>query len=108
LVLSLIAHIFVEGWRWQMTPIYAVSLALFFYQFSRVFRSPTEQAESASQRLRKYFGHAVGLLFLGIGTLLSMVLPVFRFPKPTGPFNVGTISLHLVDKTRHETFSKHP
>jgi hypothetical protein len=44
--------------------------------------------------------------FIALGALLSTVMPVFGFPKPTGTFAVGTASLHLVDHKRQEMFSQ--
>jgi predicted dienelactone hydrolase len=36
------------------------------------------------------------------------VLPVFRFPNPGGPYNIGTVTYHWVDASRQEVFSADP
>ncbi|MCL4562236.1 MAG: carboxylic ester hydrolase [Chloroflexi bacterium] len=39
---------------------------------------------------------------------LPNLLPVFRFPKPTGPYAIGTLTYHWVDTSRPELFSTNP
>ena len=40
--------------------------------------------------------------------VLSWALPVFQFPTPTGPYQVGTSQWHLMDKSREETHTDQP
>ncbi len=47
----------------------------------------------------------VGVLGVMLSVLLSTVLPAFRFPKPTGPYAIGTVTYHWVDATRPELFT---
>jgi hypothetical protein len=35
---------------------------------------------------------ALGVLGLAISVALPMVLPVFRFPHPSGPYEIGTLT----------------
>ena len=37
-----------------------------------------------------------------------MVLPVFSFPHPSGPYEIGTLTYHWVDANRQEVFSADP
>src|SRR5579859_2152223 len=85
-------HYFIEGWRWQMAPAYLVTLFLFF--LSVVFFVRPSQPNS-SLRPFAMLGSLLGLATLGFANLLSVVLPVFRFPEPTGPHRIGTVSVRL-------------
>ena len=52
----------------------------------------------------------VGLGALGLAAfiVLRMALPVFRFPQPSGPYPIGTLTYHWVDANRPEIFSVDP
>jgi predicted dienelactone hydrolase len=47
----------------------------------------------------------VGVLALGISIALPSIVPIFRFPQPTGQYKVGTLTYHWVDNNRPEVFS---
>ncbi len=55
-------------------------------------------------------GLFVGLAVLGliVSIALPMILPVFHFPKPTGPYAIGTLTYHWVDTSRPELFTVDP
>jgi len=50
-------------------------------------------------------GLAIGL---AVSITLPMVLPVFSFPHPSGPYEIGTLTYHWVDANRQEVFSADP
>ena len=77
----------IEGPRWQMVPAY-LALALFFTNW----------------RPRK-FVFMLGSLALVASLLLSMAIPVFQFAKPTGPYEIGTVTYHWIDTSRIEVFN---
>ena len=84
----LVLHFLLEGYRWQMIPIYLISLILIGclikgYTFFK------------GGWFRKSMSALVLFLFLGIGGMLSSILPVFSFPTPTGTHSVGSQYLHL-------------
>ncbi|HSW12896.1 MAG TPA: hypothetical protein VLI06_08665 [Solimonas sp.] len=54
--------------------------------------------------LRPFIATAV---LLGV-LALSMVLPVFRVPPPDGPYGIGTLTYHWVDRSRPEIFLADP
>ena len=102
-LLLLISHVCFEGMRWQMLPIYLVTIGLesiphFAYLVEPLNSSPPPPRLPRMVSLIATFG------FLGLGGILSMLMPVFKFPNPTGTYAIGTTSLHLTDKTRRETF----
>jgi hypothetical protein len=50
----------------------------------------------------------VGALGLGIAIAIPIILPVFRFAVPGGPFAVGTVTYYWVDATRAEILGIDP
>ena len=40
--------------------------------------------------------------------LLRLFLPIFQFPRPTGPYAIGTLTYHWVDAERAEIFTDAP
>lgn len=47
-------------------------------------------------------------LTLAAAIVFSAVLPIFKLPKPQGPYGIGTESLHLTDKARKELYGPKP
>src|SRR5215212_1514839 len=52
--------------------------------------------------------YALGALGLAISLVLPIMLPVFRFPHPSGPYEIGTLTYHWVDTDRPEVFTADP
>ena len=50
----------------------------------------------------------LGALALVVVIALPMVFPVFQFPHPSGPYEIGTLTYHLVDADRLEVFTADP
>jgi dienelactone hydrolase len=98
LVATLLVHVIDEGAHWQMAPAYlaeAVLLAWFFM---------AGRLPAASSRWL-----SAGCLLLIIATaVLSSLLPMFRLPKPTGQYAVGTRLLYMVDPSREDEFGFSP
>lgn len=95
-----VLHSFVEGARWQMAAVYLLlSIVLLLYPWFR----------SRSFRLR--LSHLAVIwsltpILLGTTAITGGILwPVFSFVPLTGPYRVGTRSVHLVDKGRMDPYS---
>ena len=103
------AQLLVEGPRWQMVPAYALT-GLFFLvwllQNSALAGRPAGQKRT--HRLTVGLVIGLGVLGLAVSIVLPMVLPVFRFPHPGGPYKIGTLTYHWVDATRPELFTADP
>lgn len=82
-----VAQFLIEGVRWQMVPAYLM-IGLFF---------PIWQSRKPIILL--------GGLALVVAAFLSMAIPVFHFEKPTGPYELGTVTYHWVDASRMEVFN---
>ena len=90
LFLTLI-HFVIEGYRWQMVPIYALALILTATTFFSVDVKP----------LASY----LTLILLAISTAIPILLPVPAIPTPSGPYPVGTRIYELTDPARKELYS---
>ena len=55
-----------------------------------------------------WMAFGLGILGLVIAGTLSIVMPVFRFPHPTGPYAIGTLTYHWVDASRSDIFNADP
>ncbi len=50
----------------------------------------------------------LGVLALVVAAAPPALLPVFQFPRPTGPYPIGTLTDHWIDSTRPEVFTADP
>jgi len=84
----LIVHFVLEGYRWQMIPVYLIFLVLAWciYKKSSFFKGGW---------LRKTMTGIPLILLLVIAWALPYLLPVFDLPTPTGKHNVGSQYIHL-------------
>jgi predicted dienelactone hydrolase len=104
-LLLAIAQALIEGPRWQMAPAYALT-GLFFLLWLLGAMAPA--VGLAPNRLSIGLAVGLGILVLAVSIALPIILPVFRFPPPSGPYQIGTVTYHWVDATRREVFSADP
>ncbi|KKO53218.1 alpha/beta hydrolase family protein [Paenibacillus sp. DMB20] len=93
----LAAQLLFEGYRWQILPAYSVAALLVVIALSgrRKVRKPL-----------RYTILAIFVVLLGGSVALSLLLPVFHLPTPSGEFRVGTETFHFIDTHREETFTE--
>ena len=103
-LLLAVLQIFVEGPRWQMIPAYTLAIIFFFFWISGI----ALPAGFHVSRIVSILGAGAGVLVLLISFVLPVLLPVFHFPKPTGPYGIGTVTYHWVDTSRPELFTIDP
>ena len=94
LILTLI-HFAVEGYRWQMIPIYVLTTLLGLSALIKI-KSPTDWKPLASY---------LTFILLAVSTALPILLPVPAIPAPSGPYQVGTRIFELTDASRKEIYS---
>lgn len=84
-----ILHLIVEGYRWQMVPIYVISLIVLWTLYKELlfFRG---------SKLRKSMHAILIIVFSVLSALLSFIFPVFELPKPTGDYAVGSQYIHFI------------
>ena len=100
------AQILLEGARWQMAPAYAVSILLLLLWFAS-----TAKNDGARGRLRRFASYAtttIGACAVAFSSILPIAFPVVRFPTPTGPYAIGTVTYHWLDADRAEIFTADP
>ncbi len=85
----LFAHLIIDGFRWQMVPVYLLSFIIMLCLFNnwKFFKG---------HWFRKIISGAFLFLFVGLGYLLSSIFPVFELPTPTGQYQIGSNSFHLI------------
>jgi len=94
LVVTLI-HFGIEGYRWQMIPIYVLTVILVIASLTRI-RSAMDWKTSAS---------ILTFSLLAVSIALPILLPVPMIPAPSGPYQVGTRIDELTDTSRKEIYS---
>jgi hypothetical protein len=107
IVLLVLAHLVLEGYRWQMVPAYALT-ALTFLATVRGLRpgsEPRSESPSGWRRARTIIATVLGLLALVVAAALPALLPVFRLPEPTGPYAVGTQYSYWADADRPDEYT---
>jgi len=87
----LLIHLVIEGYRWQMIPIYALVALL---AVTTLLKADWKPLASFST-----FG------LLAVSTAIPILLPVPLIADPSGPFTVGTRIYELVDDSRRELYS---
>lgn len=100
LVGALVAHLLVEGPRWQMTLLYLGAVGLSVGDILFVDR----ELKWGRRVSRAFFG-VVGL---GLAVALPLALPVPVLPTPSGPEPIGTIEVMITDRDRRETYGPTP
>ena len=98
-----------EGPRWQMLPAYALTLL-----FLLVWLLPNSAPMGGLNGRKRDHPTAaalaitLGAVGLAIAAALPMMVPVFRFAHPSGPYAIGTLTNHWVDASRAEAFAADP
>lgn len=98
-----------EGPRWQIIPAYMLSGVFSLVWLLRGGQPADEIRErSLVKRLTAFLGTALGGVGLVVSAVPPILLPVFRLPRPTGPYAIGTLTYHWVDTARSEVFAPDP
>jgi hypothetical protein len=88
-------HLVLEGYRWQMVPMYGLTILLTFHALT-LLPASTGWTPIVSSLL---------LVLVVVATVLPVLLPVPSIPKPDGPYAVGTRTYELTDVSRPELYS---
>ena len=89
-LIATVCHLFIEGWRWQMIPLYVLAALLLLIDVS--------QLKQHKRQLRAFF---ICLPLLLVFIALPIVLPVPKLPIPTGPYAIGTSHFEILDESRN-------
>lgn len=104
-----VVHALVEGPRWQMVPAYVLTGLLGVAWLLWVY-GPVNGLGRGRGWLHwlHWLALGVGALVVVVSLALPVVVPVFRFPTPSGPYAIGTVTYHWVDGERGEIFTADP
>lgn len=101
-----VAQVLIEGPRWQMAPAYALAGILLLVWLLQNFAPAGGIVEQMlTNRFVAGTAIALGVISTVIAVALPSILPVFHFPRPSGPYDIGTVTYHWTDPTRNEIFS---
>ncbi len=90
-LIVMLAHFTLEGTRWQMIPLYVLTLILTALSF---FISDV-----------KLLASYLTLILLAVSTALPALLPVPKIASPSGAHEVGTAIYEFTDTARKELYS---
>ncbi len=94
LLITLI-HFMIEGYRWQMIPLYVLTPLLAISSLIKI-NSGGDWSKAAS-----YWT----VILLLLSTAIPILLPVPKIQTPTGPYKVGTSIFEMLDNSRKEIYS---
>ena len=94
-LVAVILHLIVEGYRWQMIPMYVLTAILLAGSLIKI-QSPTDWRPIVSY---------LAFVLVAVSTALPILLPIPRIPSPSGPYSVGTRIYELTDESRREIYS---
>lgn len=100
-----LAQVLIEGYRWQMLPVYILALVVFVLNVKRMMQTP---GEPSRVRPRTMVGAVLGLILLILVTLPPILFSVPGLPTPGGTYKIGTVTYDWVDPSRNEIYSKNP
>lgn len=100
---TLIIHLLVEGYRFQLIFLYCITVLVFIYSIFKYHKTPVSGKASS---IKHILGNTFIIVSILVTASLMYIFPVFTLPNPTGTFKVGTEAFHLVDQQRNETLDK--
>ncbi|MCF6280371.1 MAG: hypothetical protein L3J14_08495 [Flavobacteriaceae bacterium] len=84
----IILHFIFEGYRWQMIPIYLITLILVWCLYK-------EYPFFKGGWIKKIISGIAFIILLLFGWGLPYILPVFNLPAPIGEYSIGSQYIHL-------------
>lgn len=95
-------HLWIEGYRWQMLPLYVLTGIILLTALPEVFQPVKGEFKRLSW---SGAGQLLALILLAVSTALPVLLPVPNIPTPSGPYSIGTRTFVLTDNLRRELYS---
>ncbi|SMF85236.1 Predicted dienelactone hydrolase [Paenibacillus uliginis N3/975] len=100
----LVVQGWVDGWRWPLIPAYALTLAPLWALLLDIRRRARSGQGGIQKRGVRRIAALLSAFFYGTVTVAApLLLPVFTFDEPAGPYGIGTVAYHWIDNTRKET-----
>ncbi len=112
LVLLLIAHVWIDGARWQMSIVYGFTcIGIVGFLIKTIFlkqKSRSNKTPSIVIKVVKNIWFIICLLLMIVTGILLWLFPVNTIPKLTGPYAIGTDTYELTDTLRPEIYGNQP
>ncbi|MBK8784323.1 MAG: hypothetical protein IPO22_21590 [Anaerolineales bacterium] len=99
----MLAHFTLEGYRWQMIPLYVLAALMGISSLTKIKSAGDLKPSASKLTLRLALGGA--LMLLALSTAVPTLLPVPKIPTPSGPYQIGTSIFEMTDTSRKEIYS---
>lgn len=90
-----LAHLTLEGYRWQMIPLYVVTFVLALSSLMKITGAGDWSTRAST----------LTMILLAVSTALPILLPVPKIAAPSGPLEVGTTIYEFTDTAHKELYS---
>lgn len=101
-LLVLVLHAVVEGIRWQFYPLYMMITVYCAATLIKAIANGTKQRK-ASILINRLVTSCMIVLIV-ITAAAAYAFPLYRLPKPAGPYKIGTMSFNVTDNSRKELY----
>ena len=110
LLFIVIIQILIEGQRWQMFPIYIYAILLFAVTFKNIkfIQNSNDQSKIKDRYLLRVVKGILNILLVIVISMPPLLVPVFKLPIPSGPYNIGIKYDYFIDKNRLEPLTQDP
>ncbi len=98
-------HMVFEDVRWQMIPTYMMTVGLLIILAIRLKFKPNESLANKASTAKLITLSALTVMYTAVAVTLPIIFPVFTFEKPTGPYEIGTVTYDWRDNQREETLT---
>lgn len=103
-----LVHGVVEGMRWPMIPAYVLTgipLLLFVIRLKPKHGQAENQSVHKRSKVKLILVTALTVIYSAVAVVLPLLLPVFSFNKPAGPYKIGTVTYDWTDDQRDEVLT---
>jgi len=108
-VILLLLHGVINGMRWPLIPAYLITVVLVLMYASRLRGSKkSEQRTVRKSSVKRILVTLLVVIYAAIAVALPILVPVFTFEKPAGPYKIGTVSYDWIDNKRDEILTPDP
>jgi len=105
-LVAFVAHVLLEGTRWQMVPAY-LGLALAFLMLMRFSNGRPEKKKRrfAKAILSGLIRFVVLPVLVVVACFIPWAVPVFEIPDPSGPYGIGVTDFEVDFEDRAEIYT---
>jgi hypothetical protein len=110
-MLLVLLHLILDGYRWQVLPLYLLAAGLFLATFKNSYGllvGVEDNRPGRDRRGLRIIGAVFSFLVLLTAGFIDHIFPMMLLPEPTGAYAVGTTTLYMNDTSRRELLSDDP